>query len=546
MILAGAHLEKQLRGEYAISRRIGSGAMGEVWAAVEMAFERKVAIKVLNEALSGDVGYRERFRGETALLAKLRHPRIVRLLTAGQLEEDENLYMVMEFVTGRTLWTILGELRDKGRVLDPVSAVFYAFQMLDGLRAAHENRIVHRDVKPANMIINDDGELTLLDFGVAKAVDVTGPRREGTGAGRRKTKKSTLLGTPRFMAPELIAHGTFDPRSDLYPVGIILVMMLTGEYPYVVDPHDESGILDAHVSQEPILREENNPECPEEVWALTRELLAKDPAQRFQSADKACEALSAFLRSGSVPPDHPVAKKLEAERAAQAHRRAYEKRGVPSRRPAAPTPPRAIEKTAPLRAGAAPVSPCAPALSAVVADATAPIAPGTTPPRMMAPYPLARPRSELTQEMPVGRLPTGLPSWIAPARRREPEPKPEPTAMPRWRLRPKRWVLVTGITGAVLVTWAAAVMMASWRARGMEEQATGAAATATATTKTTATVTAVVTAAPAPVATVEASARTNTRTSASTSASTSTSTSTKAAATVTALPPASPRRGLPF
>jgi serine/threonine protein kinase len=318
-------LQQQLGEQYRLGRLLGAGGMGEVWAAHDSKLDAAVAIKILGGALSEDAAFRERFRREAKTLARFSHPRIVRILGADQLAGDRRLYMVMELLEGRTLRAMLDDLAKRGQVLPHVIAALHAIQMLDGLGAAHAEGIIHRDVKPENMIVSDAGHLKLLDFGVAMVGDATGPRRSNPLARMllprgATTHKSVLMGTPRFMAPELIDYGMCDKRSDLYAVGIILTLLLTGKYPYPVDPGDEAAVLRAHVELPPVLRRDRNPKCPPELWAVVSKLLEKDPDDRFQDAEEVDQELSEYLRL-SAPPE--VAAVVVAERRERALRKAY-------------------------------------------------------------------------------------------------------------------------------------------------------------------------------------------------------------------------------
>jgi serine/threonine protein kinase len=343
-------LKRVLRGKYRIVRPLGRGGMGEVWLAQDEQLHCLVAVKVLGETLSRDAGFRARFEEEMTTQAKLRHPRIARPMNAGSLPGGQ-LYLVMEFVRGRTLRAILDEHQKAGTVMDPVTAAFDAYQALTGLWEAHHARVVHGDVKPENMMIGgeDEGEernLTLLDFGLAKVLEVSGPPHRGAGPASRKTKKksaaedggdtSMRLGTPRYLAPERIAHGQYDARSDLYSLGVVLAKSLTGADPFDFGDGDEEAILEAHLHQAPAPRWGRTPDCSDELQAITMRLLAKDPRDRFQSAREARDELSAVLR-GSVPPGSMMAERLMAERKEWKLREVVEERKAPpSRRPPAP------------------------------------------------------------------------------------------------------------------------------------------------------------------------------------------------------------------
>jgi serine/threonine-protein kinase len=478
-------IEAQLGGNYLLQKRLGRGGMGDVWSARDRRLERWVALKILGEELSHDAGFRERFLREGKTLAKFQHPRIVRVLDLGTLREDERLYMVMELLRGKTLRALLDEQAGAG--MTPTVAAFYAFQVLDALGAAHDAGIVHRDVKPENMIVGDGGDLTLLDFGIARGREATAPRE---GHARGKGARSTLLGTPRYMAPELVAHGLFDHRSDLYAVGIVLAMALTGEYPYPVRADDEAGIFDAHVRRAPALRREANPECPEVLWEIALRLLEKDPARRYQGADDAREDIYAALRR-SLPGDHALAKRLHGEHAERAMRAAADEGRSPAAAKGAGAIEGRIDVTVPLSDGYVAVSPCAPEASGAEApavDVTKPIPAGQAPPAMRAPFPLAAPRWRPVE------LSRGLRRAAAEEDALYP---PSPLSPPVGRKgegsggapRARRFGVLAGIAVGTVGSWVTFAIVMSWKTAA-PAPAAGAAATASAST------TASVTAAP--------------------------------------------------
>jgi serine/threonine-protein kinase len=495
-----ARIQEQLQGLYRIGKLLGNGGMGEVWAAREVELDRAVAIKILSTDLSRDPEFVARFRREAKTLAKFSNPRIVRILAIGTLGWEEREYMVMELLGGRTLRAHIDVLRGEGKVVDPVSAAFYGVQMLEGLGVAHAEGIIHRDVKPENMMLGPGGHLTLLDFGLAKAAEVTGRGRAGTTwprpllgpgaapAGKTETRKSILLGTPRYMAPELIRDRTVDARSDLYAAGVVMATTLTGEYPYDVGAGDDASILRAHVEQAPVLRRENNPDCVPDLWDFVLRLLEKDPAARYQSAAEAEAALSSLLRA-SAPPEHPVARMWEQERRGRAHREVYEKRGAParareSREVTATASARAadevVDRTVPanrtvlLGKDHAPASPCA--------DVTRPMLATVPRASLAAPFPLAKPR----------RTPV-------PDRAEDAEERAQ--AHERALQRARRTGILIGLLGpAGVLVIALALVLAGSAARSRETPLPGVTAIAPASASAAEVATEVVTTSPAPSA----------------------------------------------
>jgi eukaryotic-like serine/threonine-protein kinase len=444
-------LQDQIGEPYQLGRFLGAGGMGEVWAAHDIKLDCAVAIKILSGALSADAAFVERFWREAKTLAKFSHPRIVRILTADKLSQDGRLFMVMELLEGRTLRAILDELEKQGRVLDHVTTALHAIQILDGLGTAHAEGIIHRDVKPENMIVSDRGHLKLLDFGVAMVGDATGPRRSGpVGEWPRvgaKTKKSVLMGTPRYMAPELIAYRQCDQRSDLYAVGIVLVLLLTGEYPYAVDPNDELAVLRAHVEQAPLLRREKNPGCPPQLWAIVEKLLEKDPDDRFEDADQVDQELSAFLRL-SAPPE--VAAVAVAERKERALRRTYAELARPPS-PTAPSGGGAPDRTVPLALDFVPTAPSAnvvrPARAAVVDVAR------------LRPEPAAAAPRNVTRPVPLDGAVARMPAWLAKPKAVAPAPAAPAAAVRRTVSR-----TLSGMAVGIALGWATLVLgLIAWR-----------------------------------------------------------------------------------
>jgi serine/threonine-protein kinase len=329
----------------------------------------------------------------------------------------------------------------------PVDAVYCAWQALEGLAVVHGAKIVHRDVKPENMMVDPSMALKLLDFGLALAP--LGERREGD-SGPLRLSVSGLVGTPRYVAPEVALHQGADPRSDLYAMGVVLVEMLTGEHVHPGVPRDPAALLRAHVEQAPVLQRDKSPDCPEEVWAVAARLLQKDPARRYPTAVEAREALTPFLMSRlSQLPEAAAEKVVEAHGAQAALEARRQKKAQAAVQAVA-------EPTTRLAPGYAAPSPCAPRRgpAAVIQVSTLKVRP-------------ARQPATVTQEVPAARA-SKVPAWVAKPRRPSPA---APTVRPRVGTR-----RIVGLSlGGALVMWAMVVTVLMVR-----EKMGGAAASATA------------------------------------------------------------------
>jgi tetratricopeptide (TPR) repeat protein/predicted Ser/Thr protein kinase len=263
-------------GKYVLLSPIGKGGMGEVWKAFQPDLNRHVAIKTLLSGEQASEDFLQRFQREARFAAKLVHPNIVQIHDLGT--EGKLHYIVMEYVEGRSLKEIMAEKR-----LDPESALKIAHSVARALKFAHDHRIIHRDVKPANILIDRQGRVRILDFGLAKSL----------ADGKALTLSSVMVGTPYYMSPEqaFAAPEEVDARTDLYSLGAVMYEMLTGRPPF-----QGATVL-------AILRkiEEEDPPPPgvsPSIDALVEKAMAKDPERRFQSAGDLADAIKGCL-SGS-------------------------------------------------------------------------------------------------------------------------------------------------------------------------------------------------------------------------------------------------------
>jgi serine/threonine protein kinase len=280
-----AELGQLLASRYRLIRQLGAGAMGTVLQAEDTKLGRQVAIKLLPAESTPDPEAIVRFRREARALAQLSHANIVQVY-----DEDEDggrHFLVMEFVEGRTLAAIL---KDQGR-LPPTRAATYAWQTAQGLAHAHDRGLVHRDLKPSNLLITTEGQVKILDLGLARfLLDQIGDASltlDGIG-----------LGTPDYMAPEqFTAARRVDPRADVYSLGCTLYHMLAGQVPFPTS--SISAKYAAHESQEPPQLEEACPDAPAGLTDAVHRMMAKRPEDRFASAAAAADALSSYV-SGSL------------------------------------------------------------------------------------------------------------------------------------------------------------------------------------------------------------------------------------------------------
>jgi serine/threonine-protein kinase len=251
-----------LEGRYRIVQRIARGGMSTVYAAVDERLDRHVAVKVMSAALSADPAFSDRFSREARATAKLSHHNVVSVYDQG--EDAGHVFLVMELVEGRTLRELL---REKGQ-LSAAQAISVMEPVLGALAAAHRAGIVHRDVKPENILLSDDGVVKVADFGLARAVE----------SDAAATRTGLMMGTVAYCAPEQISRGFADPRSDVYAAGIVLYELLTGTVPY----EGESAMTVAyqHVHSRVPAPSAKAIDVPSEIDALVLRATDSDPGGR--------------------------------------------------------------------------------------------------------------------------------------------------------------------------------------------------------------------------------------------------------------------------
>jgi serine/threonine-protein kinase len=277
-------LRRLTGNRYRILHRLGSGGMAHVYAAEHVQLGRPLVIKVLHAQLAREAEMRERFRREAEAAASLTHPHICPIIDYGASEEV--VYLVMPHLSGGSLADRL--VRD--RIVPPTVAASATVQVACALDYAHRHGVVHRDIKPDNILFDDDGYALVTDFGIATA------RRHGrlTGTGR-------AMGTPHYMSPEQAMGRLVDGRSDLYALGIMLYEMLLGFPPF--DGADSYSVGYKHVHEAPVAPEVVDSRTPAQLAAIVMRCLAKAPDDRYQRGDEVADALIAYLTEHAPPAD---------------------------------------------------------------------------------------------------------------------------------------------------------------------------------------------------------------------------------------------------
>ncbi|RGD60363.1 serine/threonine protein kinase [Kitasatospora xanthocidica] len=252
---------RALNGRYELVGILGVGGMATVWRGVDRVLGRQVAVKVLNGGLADDPRFAERFSREAQHAAMLVHPRIVMVFDSGV--DQGTPFIVMELVTGRSLAALLAEQQ----VLPVERAVGIAAAVCEALSVAHAAGLVHRDIKPGNIMITDDGGVKVVDFGIARA-----------GSSSNLTQTASVLGTAAYLSPEQATASALDGRTDLYAVGCVLTEMLTGATPFTAET--PVAIAFKHVSEQPLPPSVRRPGLPPALDGAVLRLLAKNPADR--------------------------------------------------------------------------------------------------------------------------------------------------------------------------------------------------------------------------------------------------------------------------
>ena len=266
-----------LADRYEVEELVGAGGMSSVYRAHDRLLDRKVALKVMHQHFGEDPEYVERFRREARSVASLAHPNVVTVIDRG--EQDGRQFIVFEYIDGENLKQLI-----QRRGAAPVkTALELAKQIAQALSFAHQQGLVHRDVKPQNVLLNGDGTAKVTDFGIARSLDVQ----------HGMTQTGTVLGTSDYIAPEQAQGQAVDEQTDVYSLGVVLYELLTAEVPFP----GESFVAVAmrHINEPPPLLRDSRPDVPPRVEAVVQKAMAKNPADRFKSMAELCAELDACL-----------------------------------------------------------------------------------------------------------------------------------------------------------------------------------------------------------------------------------------------------------
>jgi serine/threonine-protein kinase len=294
-------------GRYVIMERIGSGSMGRVYKAHHQLMDRLVALKIIAPEIVTNTRVVSRFQREMRLVGRLDHPNVVRAFDADQ--QGDTLYIVMEYVSGQSL----GQMFKAGGPLPAIDVLKYAGQAAEGLAHAHAQGIVHRDVKPSNLLLSDTGQLKVLDLGLGVLMEADEDANFATADG-------IAVGTIDYMSPEQACGKEVDGRSDLFSLGCTMYHLITGRLPFPGEsPIDRLG---RRLSGSAVPMLEVRANVPPAVVRVVDKLLASKPTERFQSADELARVIQAMLRPKSAPkrpePPAPEASGAAAAAAVQA------------------------------------------------------------------------------------------------------------------------------------------------------------------------------------------------------------------------------------
>ena len=285
-----------LAGRYVLVEELGRGGMASVWRANDEVLDRPVAVKILHEHLAEDPSFRDRFNTEALAAARLTHPSIVNVFDTG--DEGGLSFIVMELVEGRTLASLL-ETRGP---LEPDRAIAIMLPVLGALQFSHDNGVVHRDVKPANILVADSGIVKVVDLGIARAAY----------AGADVTTTGRVLGSVPYLSPEQVQGTDVDRRSDVYACGVVLYEMLTGRKPFEAETELASAMM--RLTRDPLPPRARRPGIPRPLEAVVMRAMSRRPEDRFPTAENMAAALVRVRRPGQTTTAYPTTTPPPAER----------------------------------------------------------------------------------------------------------------------------------------------------------------------------------------------------------------------------------------
>lgn len=306
------YIGKRLDGRYEITELIGQGGMANVYKATDVLDNRIVAVKILKREFSESDEFLRRFRNESKAIAVLSHPNIVKIYDMGFSEKLQ--YIVMEYIDGITL----KEYIDSERVLNWKDAVHFIIQILRALQHAHNRGIVHRDIKPQNIMLLTDGTIKVMDFGIAKFA-----REESM------TATDQAIGTVHYISPEQARGDVTDEKSDIYSVGVMFYEMLTGQKPF--DTDNPVSIAVMHIKNIPVRPRDINPNIPSGLEEIIMHAMEKDAENRYQTASDMIRDIEAFKQNNQIIFGY-YSVPLVQQRAAENGRMQY---GMPPQQPVA-------------------------------------------------------------------------------------------------------------------------------------------------------------------------------------------------------------------
>jgi serine/threonine-protein kinase len=285
---------REFGGKYKIVKRLAKGGMGAVYLAQHVASDQKYAVKILTEEFSKMPGIQGRFKREASATGRLEHPNIVGTIEMGQ--EENYTYIVMEYVDGGSLIEYI--VKEKEKKVPPLRTVMIMCDILAGLQHAHDRGVIHRDIKPGNILMTSQGRAKVIDFGLAKDAE----------AQTILTLSGNVVGTPAYMAPEQARGEGSGPPADLYSCGILSFLMLTGRKPF--EGKSLVDTLEKQINEPlPSIRAVT-PDVPQTLEDVVRKMCAKDPLARYRSP---AETIVALRRAMGLPVDESMIPKVTME-----------------------------------------------------------------------------------------------------------------------------------------------------------------------------------------------------------------------------------------